>query len=133
VSLAIPDSPVVAGRTFFARWYVQDASAANGFAVSPLVTFTVFGQPSTMSSSFSISGTVAGPDGRGLRNAMVVLADLQGNVLATTLTSPFGNYRFAELPIGTYQISVRSRRYTFASQNVSLAADLANVNFVGSQ
>lgn len=133
VGLAIPDSSAVAGKTFFARWYVQDPSAANGFAVSPLVTFTVFGQPTIVSSSFSITGTVSGPDGRGLRNAMVSLSDMQGNTLATTLTSPFGNYRFAELPIGTYQVSVRSRRYSFASQTVSLAADLANVNFVGTE
>lgn len=41
--LSIPASPAVAGRTFFGRWYINDAAAANGFSVSKLITFTVFG------------------------------------------------------------------------------------------
>jgi len=41
VNFAIPSN--VAGRTFYGRWYVTDAAAANGFSVSPLVRFTVFG------------------------------------------------------------------------------------------
>ncbi len=43
VSLAIPSTPNVVGQTYFGRWYVTDAAAANGFAVSPLFQFTVFG------------------------------------------------------------------------------------------
>jgi cytochrome c peroxidase len=41
--IAIPDDPALHGRTFFARWYVADPAAPNGVAVSPLVTFRVFG------------------------------------------------------------------------------------------
>jgi hypothetical protein len=41
VNFAIPAN--AAGRTFYGRWYVTDAGAANGFSVSPLVVFTVFG------------------------------------------------------------------------------------------
>lgn len=47
VSLAIPDNPVLVGRTFFGRWYVNDATAENGFSVSQLISFTVFGAAST--------------------------------------------------------------------------------------
>lgn len=43
VNLAIPNSPALVGRTFYGRWYVTDAGAANGFSVSPLFRFTVFG------------------------------------------------------------------------------------------
>ena len=43
ISLAIPNNPALVGQTFFGRWYVVDASAANGFAVSQLFQFTVFG------------------------------------------------------------------------------------------
>jgi cytochrome c peroxidase len=43
VSLAIPNNPALIGQTFFGRWYVTDAGAANGFSVSPAFRFTVFG------------------------------------------------------------------------------------------
>ena len=43
ISLPIPNNPALVGATFFGRWYVPDASAANGIAVSPAFKFTVFG------------------------------------------------------------------------------------------
>ena len=43
-SLPIPDNPVLVGQTFFGRWYVTDASGANGTAISPAFRFTVFGE-----------------------------------------------------------------------------------------
>ena len=43
VTLNIPNNPLLIGQTFFGRWYVTDASAANGVAVSQAVRFTVFG------------------------------------------------------------------------------------------
>ena len=42
-SLAIPNNPALVSQTFFGRWYVTDASAANGFSVSQVFQFTVFG------------------------------------------------------------------------------------------
>jgi hypothetical protein len=47
VSLTIPDNPVLVGRTFYGRWYVTDAGAENGFAVSRLIIFSIFGSAST--------------------------------------------------------------------------------------
>jgi cytochrome c peroxidase len=44
VNFAIPNDPSLIGQTFYGRWYVVDAAAANGFSVSPLVTFTIFGE-----------------------------------------------------------------------------------------
>src|SRR5207237_1113291 len=44
LSLQIPNSAALVGQTFFARWYIIDAGAVNGFSVSPAVRFTVFGQ-----------------------------------------------------------------------------------------
>lgn len=46
VALQIPDSAALVGRTFFARWYVTDANAANGFSVTQASRFTVFGEAS---------------------------------------------------------------------------------------
>ena len=47
VSLAIPNNASLIGQTFYGRWYVPDAGAANGFSVSRLFTFTVFGEAAT--------------------------------------------------------------------------------------
>ncbi len=43
IPIAIPDNPALVGQTFFGRWYVTDASAANGFSVSQVFRFTIFG------------------------------------------------------------------------------------------
>jgi cytochrome c peroxidase len=43
ISIAIPNNSLLIGQTFFGRWYVVDASAANGFAVSQVFQFTIFG------------------------------------------------------------------------------------------
>lgn len=44
ISVAIPNNPALVGQTFFGRWYISDASAANGFSVTPAFRFTVFGE-----------------------------------------------------------------------------------------
>ena len=44
VSLQIPNDPALVGQTFYGRWYIADPNAANGFSVSKLFTFTVFGE-----------------------------------------------------------------------------------------
>jgi cytochrome c peroxidase len=42
VNLALPADAAQVGRTYQGRWYVPDAAALNGFAVSPLLRFTIF-------------------------------------------------------------------------------------------
>lgn len=49
ISLPIPATANVVGRTFFARWYITDPAAANGFSVSQAARFTVFGEASAPS------------------------------------------------------------------------------------
>ena len=51
VSLAIPDNPALVGQTFFGRWYITDAAAANGFSVSQVFQFTIFGEASSVNSN----------------------------------------------------------------------------------
>jgi cytochrome c peroxidase len=43
VSLQIPNNNALTGATFFGRWYVTDAGAAGGVAVSPAFRMTIFG------------------------------------------------------------------------------------------
>lgn len=47
VSLAIPNSSALVGRTFWGRWFVLDPAAPNGLAVTQAFKFTVFGEAST--------------------------------------------------------------------------------------
>ncbi len=51
VSLAIPENPALIGQTFFGRWYIADAAAENGFSVSQVFQFTVFGEASKVNSN----------------------------------------------------------------------------------
>jgi hypothetical protein len=48
-NFAIPDTAAIVGTTFYGRWYIPDAAAANGFSVSRLFSFTVFGESSVPS------------------------------------------------------------------------------------
>lgn len=43
VSLTIPQDAALVGTTLFGRWYVMDAGAANGVAVTPAFQMTIFG------------------------------------------------------------------------------------------
>ncbi len=79
----------------------------------------------------SVTGRVTTPTGLGLRNATVILTDLQGaRRLATT--SSFGIYTFANIPSGVdYVISVSSKRYRFAARTLTITSDLADIDFTG--
>jgi cytochrome c peroxidase len=47
-SLLIPANPALIGSSFTGRWYVQDASAAGGVAITPAFKFTVFGDATSI-------------------------------------------------------------------------------------
>jgi cytochrome c peroxidase len=55
VSLPVPNTLFFSNRTIYARWYVVDPDAANGFSVSPAIKFTIFGR-----NAFSFAGTAVG-------------------------------------------------------------------------
>ncbi|MEP6788424.1 MAG: carboxypeptidase regulatory-like domain-containing protein, partial [Acidobacteriota bacterium] len=81
----------------------------------------------------SVSGRVTTPDGRGLRNAKVVLTDSLGNARTVT-TSSFGFYEFDEVAVGeSYVIGVVSKQYRFSSQLIQVGDTLTNMDFVGQE
>jgi hypothetical protein len=87
--------------------------------------------PSTAAPA-TISGRVMTADGRGIRNAKVVVTgnSLQEPLIATT--GSFGYYSFAGLTAGeTYVVTVNSKRYTFTapSRVVTLVDNIADMNF----
>jgi hypothetical protein len=50
-NISIPNNAALVGQTFYGRWYVNDAAATNGFSVSRLFQFTVFGNAATVDSA----------------------------------------------------------------------------------
>jgi hypothetical protein len=84
-------------------------------------------------SNVSIAGRVTTADGRGIRNAKIVVTgnSLDEPLIATT--GSFGYYSLEGLTAGqTYVVTVNSKRYTFAapSRVITLVDNLADVDFV---
>jgi cytochrome c peroxidase len=53
VSLQIPNNSALIGSTFFGRWFVSDANAAGGVAVTPAFKLTMFGDASTATTNLN--------------------------------------------------------------------------------
>lgn len=51
VSLQIPDNSALIGQSFIGRWFVTDANAAGGVAVTPAFRMTIFGAQNTSSAT----------------------------------------------------------------------------------
>ncbi len=77
-----------------------------------------------------ISGRVT-TRGRGLARAQVMISDSNG-MIQRTMTNPLGFYRFENVAIGsTYIFEVKSKRYTFAPQVVTVSESISDLNFTG--
>ena len=101
-------------------------SAKGGFWRSTALTPTA--------AMVTISGRVLmSADGRGLRSALVTLTDQTG-AIRQVMTGAMGTYRFEEVESGqTYVIAVRSRRFTFAPQVVSVNDNVTDFDIIGEQ
>ena len=79
-----------------------------------------------------MSGRVTTPDDRGLRGAVVTLADSSGT--RTTTTSSLGFYQFDGVTTGQdCTIKVFSKLYRFTMQTITVDGALSNVNFKGAE
>ena len=84
-------------------------------------------------SGVTMSGRVTTADGRGIRNAHVVISGDSLPEAVTATTGSFGYFSFDGLTAGqTYVVTVNSQRYTFSvhSRVITLVDNLADVNFV---
>jgi hypothetical protein len=80
----------------------------------------------------TVSGRVTTPAGTGLRNAIVSLIDPATGTRRTASTSSFGLYTFDDVSaFRYYTMSISSKRYRFAPQNVYPNGNLASIDFVG--
>jgi hypothetical protein len=83
--------------------------------------------------SATISGRVLTSKGRGLPGVMVVLTNQNGEV-KSAMTNPSGIYRFVDIEVGeNYFISVKSKRYVFATRSVFFTEELTDIDFMPKQ
>jgi hypothetical protein len=101
---------------------VRIATHGRGFWQIPALAPTA--------ANVSVSGRVFSALGSGISRAAVSVTDSQGNT-RTTLTNPFGYYRFDDVASGqTYAFSVRAKGYTFQPQIVTVADELTDLDFI---
>ena len=109
---------------------ISDANGQKLAAAYENGTVTITGPNST---GLTISGRVITPDGRGLRNARVIITDADG-LTRTVTTSAFGFYSFDGVTAGaSYTIGVASRQYRFAARTVTVTDNLTDVDFTGQE
>lgn len=100
------------------------AAGAGTFASNPA---PVFSTPTA--ASVGLSGQVLSESGGGLSQARVILTEADGTTHEET-TGTFGRYEFSGITAGqTVVISVRSRRYSYTSQVVTLQDNITDLNF----
>ena len=119
----LSNDPNVSGSpsTFQFNSGTPQATAIDG-------SFTVL---APTAASVSISGRVKTASGRGIRNVLVKMIDLQGNIRITR-TSAFGYYHFNDVAAGsTYLLSAASKQYQFTmpTQVVNVSNELMDVDF----
>jgi hypothetical protein len=88
-------------------------------------------QTPVVSPPVTVSGKVLTSDGRGLRNATVLMTDSQNNVRPAT-TSSFGFFSFDNVLTGdTYTFRVQSRSFRYSPQSMLITAATTLPDFVG--
>ncbi|MFN2501792.1 MAG: choice-of-anchor V domain-containing protein [Pyrinomonadaceae bacterium] len=97
-----------------------------------IYTTTVSSSPAVIR-IVSVSGKVTDPRGRGLNGVSVRLTDANGTTI-TTLTSPFGFYRFPEVRSGeAYVLRAAAKRYRFSLKQLTISSDVENIDFIGQE
>ncbi len=82
------------------------------------------------SNNAAINGRLLTSGGQGVVNARVSITDTTGQT-RTVISSSFGYFQFAGLEVGqTYNVSVVSRRYTFAPQTVSVTDNAVDLDLI---
>jgi len=78
-----------------------------------------------------VNGRIMTSAGRGISGVRVSLTDLNGNT-RTALTNAFGYYRFADIAVGNYVLSVQTKRFEFTDNNraINVQDEINDANFI---
>lgn len=82
-----------------------------------------------------VTGRITTPDGRGLRNAVVTLANRITGQTRTSTTSSFGFYTFSDTPRWAHlSVTASSRRFRFTARTIFVENDnLAGIDLSGQE
>ena len=75
-----------------------------------------------------ITGRITDASGRGVSRALVTLRDADGEI-KTVPTNPFGFYRLANVPNGSYTIEAKHKSHAFPPQNLLAEESTEYANF----
>lgn len=102
--------PVAGGSLTGAQYSVQSGFWKPAFAPSAALA--------------SISGRVSSPSGAGIKSVILSIQDASRGFILTTITGPFGYYRFDRLGVGrSYVITLTAKRFTFTSSPMLITLD----------
>ena len=92
--------------------------------------FWAFRPLAPTAATVTVSGRVLGPRRRGLANAQVILTDVRGET-RTALTTTFGHYSFADIPVGeTFVVTVAGRRYRVTPVVITVNDEITGLDLV---
>jgi hypothetical protein len=123
---------------------VQPGYSATGYAVDGFMVddFEILGPANPAigaaptAANASVGGRVLTAGGNGVRNAGVMITDGGLTAPRYAQTTTFGNYQFADLPVGqTYVVQVLSKKYTFQTPSIVLNVqdNVADADFVADE
>jgi hypothetical protein len=109
------------GYTFAERTAIRNRFVAAGYTIPALVP------PIT---GATVTGRVLRNATYGLKGAVVVMTDNTTSASIIANTSSLGYFMFTNVQTGrTYTVSVSSKQFNYASQQVTVNGDLGDINF----
>ena len=128
-ALAAGSPAINAGNNSLAAGASDQRGAGYARIVGGIVDIGAFEVQGSTAASVNIRGRVLTEAGGGVPNAQVMISSSQAGVCFAN-TNPFGFYRFNGVPAGeTYVFDVRSKRFLFATQVLTVFEDTTDLNF----
>ena len=120
-NFTVPNNPTAQGRIRVREDnFVAPAGVSSNFIITNF-----------SAASVTVAGRVLNSSGRGVASAIVRMIS-QNGTLRTTVTNPFGYYRFNDVEIGSYIFNVRKKGLNFQDRTVNIIEDVSDLNFVAS-
>lgn len=105
-----------------------DGAVFPGILNNTQLSFTTL---PTTAATVSLTGRALTISNQGIANASIIMVNSHGETRFAR-TNPFGYYRFDNLEIGTYVVTIQSKRYEFTQNShvLTIIEDMENFNFV---